>query len=174
METYKIIFVTGVSGTGKSAVLRELRKEGRAVIGIDEEPGLTTWINKKTGKKAPHGSELTEVFLATHDWSCDIERLKELMYQSEKPTFICGSADNVTEIMALADVSLLLVCAPETFTGRIDSRAEHDYGKDEASRNALLGYYSKYNQLCLDNGAVVVDAERSIEKVTNEVLLYIQ
>ena len=34
------VLITGVSGTGKTAVCRELEKRGIKTIGIDETPGL--------------------------------------------------------------------------------------------------------------------------------------
>ncbi len=166
----KIIFITGVSGTGKSTILRKLKELDYAVIGIDEEPGLTNWIHKETGESAPRGSELTETFLRTHDWGCDTNKLSDLIEQTPKPLFICGSADNVIEIMSLADVTLLLVCSPEIFTSRIDNRTDNDYGKGEDSKKALLGYYEKYNQTCIDAGAVEVDAEQTLEQVVENIL----
>lgn len=169
MET-KVIVITGVSGTGKSAVLRKLQELEYAVIGIDEEPGLTSWIHKETGEIAPRGSELTESFLRTYDWGCDTNKLADLIEKAPKPVFICGSADNIIEIIALADLTLLLVCSPEIFIGRINNRTEHDYGKDEESRKALLGYYEEYNQICLDAGVVEVDAGRPLDEVVETIL----
>lgn len=168
--TNKIVFITGVSGTGKSTILRKLKEQDYAVIGIDEEPGLTNWIHKETDQSAPRGSELTETFLRTHNWGCDTNKLSDLIEQTQKPLFICGSADNVIEIMSFVDVTLLLVCSPETFISRINNRVEHDYGKDEASLKALLGYYEKYNQTCIDAGAVEVDAARPLDEVVETIL----
>ena len=166
----QIVFITGVSGTGKSTVLHRLKELNYSVIGIDEEPGLTHWIHKETGERASRGSELTKTFLGTYDWRCDSRKLADLLAQTPKPLFICGSADNVTELIDMADVTLLLVCSPEIFTSRIDSRIGNDYGKDEESRSALLGYYVEYNKICLDAGAIAIDAEQSFEQVVESIL----
>jgi hypothetical protein len=43
-----LFYVTGLSGTGKSAVLSELRVRGYHARGVDED-GYADWINKVTG-----------------------------------------------------------------------------------------------------------------------------
>ncbi len=48
----KSIFVTGVPGSGKSAVCEELKKLGYRAYDIEEMQGLFLMINKKTGEIA--------------------------------------------------------------------------------------------------------------------------
>jgi hypothetical protein len=43
-----LFFVTGLSGTGKPAVLGELRARGHQARGVDED-GYADWINRATG-----------------------------------------------------------------------------------------------------------------------------
>jgi broad-specificity NMP kinase len=44
------ILVTGISGSGKSAICSELKKQGYTAYDIEEMHGLFNMINKKTGK----------------------------------------------------------------------------------------------------------------------------
>ena len=44
-----LYYVTGVSGTGKSSVLRELRTRGYHARGVDED-GYADWINRISGR----------------------------------------------------------------------------------------------------------------------------
>ena len=46
----KSILITGVAGTGKSAVCDELNKLGYKALGIEDIDGLFTIVHKKTGK----------------------------------------------------------------------------------------------------------------------------
>jgi hypothetical protein len=43
-----LFYVTGLSGTGKSAVLSELRARGYHARGVDED-GYANWINRAAG-----------------------------------------------------------------------------------------------------------------------------
>lgn len=46
----KSIIITGVAGSGKSAVCDELNKLGYKAFGIEDIDGLFTMVDKKTGK----------------------------------------------------------------------------------------------------------------------------
>ena len=45
------IYITGISGTGKTAIAKELQQRGFYTISIDEVPNLCIWINKETKEK---------------------------------------------------------------------------------------------------------------------------
>jgi len=44
-----LVYVTGLSGTGKSAVCRELKRRGYEAHDTDEE-GNAVWVNRETGE----------------------------------------------------------------------------------------------------------------------------
>ena len=46
-----LIYITGISGSGKSTVLRELAKQGYEAHGVDEE-GYADWIDLSRIMKA--------------------------------------------------------------------------------------------------------------------------
>ncbi len=169
----KKILVTGVSGTGKTTVCRELKKKGVDTIGIDETEGLSYWVNKETRERLVKKADFSEEFLATHEWVCDMELLTKLTEEVDGPVVICGNVENILEIVDFCDTSLLLVCSPETFFARIDSREDNEYGQSEDAKNFMLSYYEKDNQKCLQAGAVTIDAEHSIEEVVADVMSYV-
>lgn len=173
MTIFKKIFLTGVSGTGKSAVCRELQRLGVVAIGIDETPGLCCWLNKQTKEKVTE-ADFTAEFIATHGWFCDLGKLQKIITGYNKPLVVCGSIENIVEGMRLCDVTLLLVCSPKTFISRIGTRTDNEYGKSDTTKSALLNYYQDYNQTCLEAGAVAVDAERPLSVVVDEVLTYLR
>ena len=166
----KTFLVTGTAGTGKTTVLRKLSKQGISTIGIDEEAGLTTWVDKQTGEIAKPGVALTDSFLKTHDWGCNISQLRTLLDQIQRPVVICGSCDNVAEVIALCEASFVLVCEPEVFLPRIEQRTDNEYGKTETAKQQILGYYKAYRDECIHLGAAPVDASQPIETVVNEIL----
>ncbi|MDT8306538.1 MAG: shikimate kinase, partial [Anaerolineae bacterium] len=46
------VLLTGMSGTGKSTVIRELAARGYRAIDADEN-GWSHWVNMRTGRPAP-------------------------------------------------------------------------------------------------------------------------
>lgn len=165
-----VYLVTGTSGTGKSTILKQLQQKQYSTIGIDEEPGLVTWINKETGKTVPRGAELTEEFIAVHDWGCDIDKLKNVIATKDTPVIICGSCDNIQDVISLCEQSMILVCEPEVFLPRLEQRTDNEFGKNEAAQKAILSYYKKYREDCLKTGAISIDASQSIDDVVSDVI----
>ena len=166
----KTIFITGVSGTGKSTVCRALAAKGYTTIGLDEMPGLSCWIHKQTREKLDKKADFSEEFLATYEWVCDMASLKELVAKKEGLVFIAGNVENVLECITFAGKSFVLICSPETFLKRINGREDNEYGKDEDARNFLLSYYQSDNKKCLEAGAIAVDAELPLEQVVENIL----
>lgn len=164
-----IYFVTGTAGTGKSTVCRELEKRGVTTVDLDGTPGLMTWVHKETGIPTSPGAELTKEFLASHNWMCNLAVLTKLLAERPQPVVICGSCDNVLDIMDMSDQTFILVCEPEVFLPRIASRTDNEYGKSEAAKNELLGYYESYRDDCIERGAVSVDAAKPIDVVVDAI-----
>lgn len=169
----KIVLVTGTSGTGKSTLLRSLTKKGVSAIGIDEETRLTYWINKD-GSVFEGATSFDKDFLDNHDWICDIALLQSLIQKQSGTLVIAGSCDNILEVMKLCDSTLILHCPPEVFLQRIDERTDNDFGKSEAAKAALLGYYEEYFEDCKNAGAIAIDACQSPEEVLQSVLSYLE
>jgi len=168
--TNKRILLTGVSGTGKTTVCRELEKRGFATLGIDETEGLSYWVNKETKEKLVQKVDFSKEFLANYEWICDLEILKNLVDSVDSTVVICGNVENIAECIDYCDTVLLLVCSPETFFARIDSRTDNEYGQSDDAKNLILNYYKNDNEKCIAGGAVIIDAEQSIEKVVDAVI----
>ena len=171
---HEVILVAGISGTGKTTVMRELSKRGVATIGIDEEEHLAYWVEKDS-REPVVGDDFVfdQAFLDSHEWVCDISVLKELLLQRDKPVVICGSSDNLREVMKEAEVTLLLSCPLNVFLKRIEERTDNDFGKTEDAKQTLVSYYEKYNHMYTEAGAVRVNAGRSVSEVVDEVMTYI-
>ena len=168
----KKIYITGVSGTGKTTIARELEKRGFYAISIDEVSGLCSWIHQKTLEK--HGGKdtpLTREFVNQHDWICDVEYLKELLGKANDEVFVLGMAGNQDEFLPMFDKILLLRCSPETFSKRIDGRTDNDFGKDPEIKRQILNRYKSYAEEMLSRGAVSINTDRPIEVVVEDVMV---
>jgi nucleoside-diphosphate-sugar epimerase len=91
-----LFYVTGLSGTGKSAVLAELRARGHEAPGVDED-GYARWIDRRTGSPHPFPHDDTDLDLhawyAGHRWVLDVERIGALSAAADgRQVFLCGVA----------------------------------------------------------------------------------
>ncbi len=167
----KKIYITGVSGTGKTTIAHELEKRGYLVVSIDEVSGLCSWTHQETGEK--HGGKdtpLTKEFVDAHDWIVDIEHLNKLLDKDVEVAFVLGMAGNQNEFLPSFDKILLLECNPETFSARIDARTDNDFGKDPQIKAQILNRYKTYGEEMRSRGAIVVNTDRPIDAVVKDVI----
>ncbi len=164
------IYVTGISGTGKTTISEKLKKMGFYTISIDETDGLCSWVHKETKEKIKRSIELNRDFTSKHQWVCDIDYLEKLINVDENPIFVLGITSNQKDFLNLFDKVLLLQCEPDIFLKRLKVRTNNDYGKDEAIRNHILEWYGGFESKLLKNGAVSIDAGMPINEVVAEVV----
>ena len=166
----KKIYITGISGTGKTAISKELEKRGFYTISIDEVPNLCIWVNKETKEKVTYEVELNKEFIDTHDWVCDVEYLHKLIEQGSGSIFVLGLASNQNDFMDIFDKTLLLQCKPETFISRIENRTDNDFGKDKTAQEVILDWYQKFENNMLKKGATSISVEQPLDKVVDEII----
>ena len=164
------IYITGISGTGKTTIAEELKKLGYHTISIDETAGLCSWRNRNTDERITGHVELNKEFTDTHKWICDMELLKEHMGTDSEIVFVLGMASNRDEIASLFDKVLLLQCKPEIFLHRLNTRTNNSFGKDESIQNDMLEWYESFENKMLKNGAISVNTDRSIDEVVDDVI----
>lgn len=165
----KNIFVTGISGTGKTTIARVLERRGIRSISIDEVPGLCVWINKLDGKKVDYEAVLDQSFIDSHMWVCDVEQLKRMLNEGNG-SVVFGHAENQSDFLYLFDKIILLQCTPSTFTKRIMERQDNDFGKNETAQKYLLSTYKDFEEKMLRKGAISVNAERPLEEVVESII----
>jgi len=168
----KKIYITGVSGTGKSTVSEELSRRGYFSISIDETEGLCSWIDKKSGEN--HGGKealMTEEFVDMHDWVCDVDHLEKLFNQNNtEVVFVLGMATNQKEFVHIFDKIILLTCDPKVFCKRIMSRTDNNFGKDKDVQHQVINRSKTYLEEMLGIGAEVIDTDKLVTQVVDEVI----
>lgn len=164
-------YITGIAGTGKSAVGTELKKIGYDVYDIDAVEGLCHWKHKETGVEAKYNTGVGKEWLEAHDWICDEERLKELLSEdSERDAIVVGIAYNQDKFIDFFDKVFLFYCSPETFIARINTRTDgNNFGKDKSEQEQLLKWYRDFQQKMESLGAIPINTEVSLEQVVNRV-----
>jgi hypothetical protein len=87
-----LVYVTGISASGKSAALRELRSRGFTAYGVDED-GYGRWLNRRSGAedKFPHERQDLDMhqWFSEHEWVLDVEKIASLKDRSRPEQRAC-------------------------------------------------------------------------------------
>jgi dephospho-CoA kinase len=166
------IYITGISGTGKTTIARELEKRGISSMSIDEVPGLCHWINNADGSTVDYDAVLNAEFINAHEWVCDEAYLQKLIAHKAS-VVVLGLAFNQDNFLHLFDKVLLLTCSPETFIARINARDDNDFGKDASAQKLILDSYKTFEDQMLQKGAIALDVEGTISDVVEKILLHL-
>lgn len=144
------ILVTGMSGTGKSTALEQLRRRGFDVVDTDE-PGWTEWSDEDGG----------------YVWLED--RIAELLARDRAVTlFVSGTVSNQGRFYPRFDAVVLLSAPADVLLGRIASRTSNDYGKTDEERDLILGHLAEVEPLLRATCTHEIDASRTIDEVVGE------
>ena len=171
-----LVYVTGISGAGKSTVLHELRRRGYQASGVDED-GFGRWLDRRTGEERtyPLDSETLDPheWYAAHDWVLHIERIAELKRWADRtsaPVFLCGVAAGDSDAWDYFDLVCALVIDEATIRTRIELRGDSWYGKRRHELDQVLAWNLGYADTYRGFGAVIIDATRPLPDVVDAVI----
>jgi len=146
------VLVTGMSGTGKSAALGELRKHGFDVVDTDE-PGWTVWCAKDGGRI----------------WRED--RVAELLErEAAVPLYVSGTVSNQGRFYPRFDAVVLLSAPAEVLLRRLERRTSNDYGKSAEERELVLRHLAEVEPLLRATCTHELDATQPLEHVVAELV----
>jgi hypothetical protein len=169
-----LVYVTGISGAGKSSVLGELRRRGYEALGIDED-GFGRWMDPVTREEVPFpvGIEDPHAWCAMHDWALDVGRIAELKRQVDRDAslmFLCGVASGESEAWEHFDVVCALVIDEATIRARIELRGDDWFGTRPDELERIFVWNEGYAETYEGYGAVVIDATRPLSDVVDDVI----
>jgi len=169
-------YIAGISGSGKSTALAELRRRGYEAYDVDEAgPATAKWHHNTTGFVHPKSSvkqaDRTPEFLASHSWKVPRQEVAALRERAGDTTvFLGGAIANEVELQDLFDSTFALVLDDATLTQRLTERTNNDWGKDSheleltlAANHDLAERYKKF-------GYVVIDATLTPDAIVTEIL----
>jgi broad-specificity NMP kinase len=166
-----IYFVTGIAGTGKSSVTKELIKRGYEAHDTDE---YSQWVRYDNGELddgksgIPYG---TPEFYDTFGWKLEPKIVVDLKVNSgTKTLFLCGSPGNSRELTQMFDKVFTLEVDDETLKHRLATRTDNDYGKAEHELNDILGWKKTFSSDHEALGATVLDATKPVTEVVDAIL----
>ena len=167
----KKIYITGVSGTGKTTIAQELERRGYYAISIDEVDGLCSWVDQETGvSDGGKEADMTVKFVDKHDWICDISRLTTLLETDVDIAFVLGMATNQNEFLPLFDKIFVLQCKLETFLQRIENRTDNNFGKDKKVQEQIIARSKTYVEEMASKGAIPINTDRPVTEVVEDII----
>ncbi len=159
------IYVTGVSGTGKTSVAKALTTEGITAIDIDY---LSHWEHAQTGERTGWEPGASDEWHESHVWLCDISELKKTLKGTQNIAVV-GYASNQAEYIELFDKIFVLSVGSRTLEQRLKGRGAEDFGTHPAERARVLNWQKTFDDEMVAKGAIRIDAEQPLEKVVGEI-----
>lgn len=162
----KRVLITGMSGTGKSAVIRQLTARGYQAHDLDA-PDWSTWID------ADPSDRLTPA--RGKDWVWREDRVRALLSQpddgSENETlFIAGCAENMAQFYPLIDAVILLSAPLATIMERLRTRTAGSYGHVAEEQRKIYELITTIEPLLRQSADHEIDASGSVAATVDEIL----
>ena len=166
-----LVWVTGVPGSGKSAVCAILKEQGLRAVDADLE-GVNCWVSRVTGERVddrPH--PLPTRWREDYAWQVDIDMVRALAAElSDGVGFVAGTVENEADAWDLFDHVVCLVVDEETLRYRLATRTTNAFGKEpvelEMAVAANRGARDRYRRY----GATIIDATQPVEAVVRDLL----
>ena len=168
-----LVYITGISGAGKSEVCKQLSRLGYSTFGTDED-GISAWYdaNGYLVDTPPRDIWRTNEWQATYNWCYSRKRLEHLTAEAADTTvFVCGTAANENEVWNLfSQVICLFIDNEDELRRRLSERSDDGFGKESHELAAVLSWNKTNKSDHVRFGATMVDANQTIDKVVNDVI----
>jgi dephospho-CoA kinase len=144
------MLMTGMSGTGKSTVLRALAARGHMTVDTDDDEWCE-WVTDDQGAR---------------DWVWRVEAIDQLL-DRHKDLFVAGCKSNQGEFYPRFDNIVLLSAPAEVMLQRIDQRNDNPYGKSAEERALVLDHLRVVEPLLRASADVEIDTSGPLEDVVD-------
>jgi dephospho-CoA kinase len=154
------ILVTGMSGTGKSAVLAELGRRGYRVVDTDD-PG---WREYRAHAEPPDE-------LHRGEWFWVEERMTRLLDADDRRSlFVEGCSANQSKFYDRFDAVVLLSAPQDVILDRVERRTTNDYGKSPIERAMILDDLANIEPLLRASCTHELDATRPLDDIVADLI----
>jgi gluconate kinase len=161
-----LFFISGVSGTGKSTLMEELRQREEEAHDTDSE---SIRVSKVTGKVLSYKEAKENGYSWIYSKEA-LHKLKDLSFS--KDVFLLGFPDNLQEVKDTASEYIWMSIPRNELIKRLDSR-QKEYGKSVRERNLILAQYEKMNKT-IEPGTFTLDATKPVNAIADDLLTHIR
>lgn len=142
------VLITGMSGTGKSTLVAELRRRGYAAYDADDD-GFS--------EPREHGR-----------WGWRAERVRELLHRSSGPLFFAGCSEEQVDLPF--DRRVALTAPASVIAERVRARSTNAYGRAPGELEQILDDLSVIEPLLCASADLVLDATQPTAALADRVL----
>lgn len=162
--------ITGVTGSGKTTVAKQLQKMKLRAYDSDEVEGLTRWEDRNgLPVKAPEHPP--KEWFRSNFWNWNEDKLDALLGESGD-VFICGLASNQDKFYELFDRVFVLVIDQDPMIQRLNTRTENSFGRHPEQQASIIEWHKNFEKSAIKIGGVVIDATKPLNIVVAEILSY--
>ncbi len=159
----KRVFLTGMSGTGKSAVISELAARGYKAVDTDYD-GWSALVEVPAGRGqfGPRGK---------HDWLWQEDRIARLLATEDADVlFISGGASNQVKFYNQFDHIVLLTAPASVITERLVTRTNNPYGKHPDELARVLALKETVEPMLRRVADLEIDTSLPVDRVVEKIL----
>ncbi|HZU12516.1 MAG TPA: AAA family ATPase [Chloroflexota bacterium] len=164
----KRVLITGMSGTGKSTVIRALAARGYKAVDLDSGE-WSHWVPMADDGPADPPSAPGSAW-QNHDWVWREDRVAVLLADSDaEMLFVGGTAANQGRFHPDFDHIVLLSAPVSVLVARLASRATNDYGKDPDELARVLQHVDTVEPLLRRAASLEIDTRIPLDDVVDAV-----
>ncbi|MDL2344278.1 AAA family ATPase [Deinococcus sp. MIMF12] len=138
------VLITGMSGTGKSSVIRELARRGFRAVDTDTD-GWSEWTTDAEGQP---------------DWVWREAPMRDLLAEEARPLFVCGCKSNQGALYGGFDRVVLLSAPADVLLARVQARTDNPYGQTPGERALILHHLETVEPLLRAGADLELDSGR--------------
>ncbi len=143
------VLVTGMSGTGKSSVVAELRDRGYVAYDVDDDLSA---FDPSDGR-----------------WHWRTDEVRRLLAQAdENHVFIAGCSEE--QVRFAWDVKVLLTVPQEVMLDRLGTRTGNTYGRSPVEQEQVLADLADVEPLLRRSADLIIDTTVPLRSVVDQVL----
>jgi broad-specificity NMP kinase len=158
----KRVLITGMSGTGKTAVIRELAARGHDARDLDT-PEWSEWVDADPADALTPGEG--------KDWVWREDRVRALLAAPrDAPLFVSGTCETMGRFLPLIDVVILLSAPVPTLLERLAARGPDGYGHTAEERRRVVELVGMVEPLLRQSADHEIDTRRPVAATVDEIL----
>jgi broad-specificity NMP kinase len=167
----RAVLIAGISGSGKTSILRELKGRGHETCELENVPGLVRVIGKNSGQVISHYDGEDVGALSRVSWLLLEDRLVKLLDGSKGQLvfYSCFPATNLVSLVDHFDRRFLLRAEPAVVRKRLTERSG-EFGKKPDVQDWVIGWKDSWEESMIRAGARPIDSNRSVQEIAQELL----
>jgi broad-specificity NMP kinase len=163
----KRILLTGMSGVGKSTVIKRLAAQGFKAVDLDDA-AWSEWVESPDG-------EGPSPLQPGRDWAWREDRLEELLdTEDAEALFVSGCAPNQGRFHERFDSVVLLSAPVPVMVERLTYRETNAYGKHPEEVARSLGFKESVEPLLRSGADLEIDTSAPLDEVVEAVVRLVQ